>query len=547
MADEPRQDRENPDNPAQAWLEVLLILLVFFVAAGDAPPHRNEAHYLAKMKHAWNPEWCQGDFFLESPDAHLAVVWLFGWVTKFVSLDAAAWIGRLVSWSLLAWAWRRLSWRIVPLRGMVVLSASLLVVLTEQTHLAGEWLIGGFEAKTLSFGCVFLALRDAIDRQWNRAWLLLGVAGALHALVGAWSTLALLAAWWGEGAGRTPLRAMAPGLVIGALVGMIGVAPALALNRGVDPTVVDQANQTYVFMRLPHHLAPLSKPPAWVAERASRHAIVVVMLMLMSRWWFTRERSADTPGVDALRMLARFAWCAFAFTCCGIAIELIGWNDPTWSAALLRYYWFRLGDIALPLVVSLACCWRLAQMLETERMLATRWLLASLALCAWCIGGHAVNRALATHPPADQHMRDPEAWVEACKWITENTEPDAVFLTPRSAQSFKWRTGRPEVVTYKDIPQNAEGLVEWRERFLAVHRDGFWPNGEPRFAESVSSLGSAELVEIATRYGAGYALSEDRLDPSHLGPRRRASLPVVYRQGPYTLYDLRTVSDNGLP
>ena len=39
--------------------------------------------------------------------------------------------------------------------------------------------------------------------------------------------------------------------------------------------------------------------------------------------------------------------------------------------------------------------------------------------------------------------------------IRPNTPPDAPFITPRLNVSFKWRTGRPEVVNRKDIPQDA--------------------------------------------------------------------------------------------
>jgi hypothetical protein len=50
--------------PLARFVEVLLILLVLFVVGGDPPPHDNEAHYLCRLKHFWNPDWCPGDLFL---------------------------------------------------------------------------------------------------------------------------------------------------------------------------------------------------------------------------------------------------------------------------------------------------------------------------------------------------------------------------------------------------------------------------------------------------------------------------------------------------
>ena len=274
---------DQADRPQASRLRIgdwLLTLLVFFVAGGDAAPHRNEAHYLCRLKHFWDPEWCQGDLFLESPDAHFTVVWLFGWVTLWLSLDATAWLGRFLSWALLAWGWNRLVWRIAPRPLLAPLGAALLVVVTELMHFAGEWVIGGFEAKTLAYGLVLLALRDALDDRWNRAWVLLGGASALHALVGGWSVVALLFSW-AICRRRPSLPGMAPGLVVGGLLSLAGVLPALALNQGTPPAVVEEANQIYVYKRLAHHLAPLTKEPEWIARQAGAHSRLLLALAVL--------------------------------------------------------------------------------------------------------------------------------------------------------------------------------------------------------------------------------------------------------------------------
>ena len=108
-----------------APLEVLLIFALFFAVAGSAAPDVNEAHYLAKARHYWDNSWCPSDFFLGSADAHTVFYWTFGWLTRFISLNATAWVGRAVTWLLLAWAWRRLSMAIVPLPWTSLLTAGL--------------------------------------------------------------------------------------------------------------------------------------------------------------------------------------------------------------------------------------------------------------------------------------------------------------------------------------------------------------------------------------------------------------------------------------
>ena len=127
----------------------------------------NESHYLCRLKHFWNPEWCTGDLFLESTDTQVVFIWLFGWVTRWLSLSATAWVGRVMAWTLLAWAWQRLSWRLVPRPLAAVLSAALFVTLNDYAHLAGEWVVGGVEAKCFAYVFVLLALRELVDRRWN--------------------------------------------------------------------------------------------------------------------------------------------------------------------------------------------------------------------------------------------------------------------------------------------------------------------------------------------------------------------------------------------
>src|SRR3954465_4692233 len=92
--------------------EVLLIGLLFFVATGDPVPSVNETHYIARLKHYWNPEGGQGDPFLESPDTQVVFIWLFGWLTRWLSLGATTWVCRVIGWLFIAWSWQRLSWKL---------------------------------------------------------------------------------------------------------------------------------------------------------------------------------------------------------------------------------------------------------------------------------------------------------------------------------------------------------------------------------------------------------------------------------------------------
>jgi hypothetical protein len=494
---------------AWSFVEIALIFCVFLIVGGDPPPHENEAHYLSRLKHYWNPQWGAGDLFLESADAQLALIWTFGWLTRWLPLAAVAWIGRGGAWLLLAIAWRRLSWRIVPRVMASVLSAALFVALIQYGHLAGEWVVGGVEGKCFAYAFVVLALRDWLDERWNRVWLLFGAAAAFHPLVGGWSAVVCGALWFLKNVAERRIAniapwkeaaSMLPGLLAGGSIALVGIVPALQLTWREPPEIVAEASRIYVFERLPHHLALLTLPPDDWLLRLSRHSILLLALWLLSR--------AVVPENAALGRVVQFAWGAALLAAIGFTIEVTFWNNHIVAAKLLRYYWFRLTDFAAPMAVSLAAVTLLATGLAKRRPSAAWGLAAAVALAGWFLIDVTRQRAAAFTPPSDRRMNDPAAWQDACRWIADHTEDDALFLTPRVNQSFKWYTGRAEVVTRKDIPQDARNIVEWFRRYREIH---FTAAGGETLLDplpSLGHLGTDRVLQLADKYGIDYVVSD---------------------------------------
>jgi hypothetical protein len=501
---------------ADRLAEVFLILLVFFIAAGDAPPHVNEAHYVGRLKHFWNPSWCAGDLFLESSDTQLVVIWVLGWLTRWVSLSATAWIGRILAWTLLAWAWQRLSWRLVPVPFASLLSAGLFIAIRDYAHLAGEWVVGGVEAKCFAYGFVLLALRELVDGRWNRLWLLIGLATAIHPLVGGWSAIVCGGLWLLVGRHETSLRAMWWGLLGGVLLTLPGVVPALSLTWNEPAEIVAEAGRIYVFERLPHHLALLSLPREEFTRRFLGHVVLLASLTALGM----------AVRRQPVFQMVQFAWGAAGIACIGLTIELALSHDPQTAAGLLRYYWYRLTDFAAPMAAALvATAWVSTGMIQ-RRPLAAWGLAAAIVWSGWHLGWIAWQRAQNPVPPADARLADYRAWVDVCEWIEEHTPTDALFLTPRMNQSFKWRTGRPEVVTRKDVPQDARGILEWDRRIKDIYYfEG--PTGLEGPIDSVSVLSADRVREFAAKYGAEFVLT----DRSQL-----LSLPRAYWNEEYVVY-----------
>jgi len=413
----------SPDHPTDigharrgrwALAEVTLIFLLFFLHAGWPPPDVNEAHYLAKAKHCWNPDWCPGDHFLESADAHAVFYWTLGWLTLYVSLPAAAWIGRIATWLLMAWGWRRLSFALVPRRLYAVLSAALFLCFLSRCHMAGEWVVGGVEAKCLAYPLVFFGLAELVHGRWSWAWLLFGAASAFHVIVGGWCVVAAGVAWLCAGKHRPPLLPMVPALIGGGLLALPGLASGLFLNHGVSPDTVRQATEIYVFERLDHHLLLQCFKLRYVARFVSMAVICAVMY----RW---------LPETARARRLGGFVLGAVLIALAGAAIELILMGDRSVAAMLMRFYWYRLADVAVPIGLAL---WVIVALITVERRMhkiASKWLLIGAMLLAVLIALAAavIECALVRAPPGTatlmrfcgDHLADVAVPIGLAVWV----------------------------------------------------------------------------------------------------------------------------------
>jgi len=536
ISDSEKSEKNEAHGPSgsftsQRWLEVLLVFLVFFVAGGAPVPHVNETHYLAKAKHYWNPDWCAGDLFLESADAHLTFYWTLGLSTKWFTLPTAAWVGRLIAWALLAWSWQRLAAAVVQKPFVSVLGAMLFVWLVEQSNFAGEWVIGGIESKCIAYGFVFWAMAELANSRWQRVWPLLGVASAFHVLVGGWSVLAALAVWSCEPRNvRQPLLKMLSALMLGGILSLPGLVPGLMLTANAPNEVASEANQIYVFERLPHHLAPLTMPFTELTRKVLRFGALVLVYGLL--WWTIRRGNAvqsKSTENKALVRIMRFGWASLLIWALGMLWHIAAWNHPPVAASLLKFYWFRLADVAVPVGVALAACALLTEIHLQKARLAVWCGILVFLLPSWNLVTASTNRWFDNTPPADSKLRRPSDWIEACRWIRKHTPVDATFAIPRMAQSFKWYAHRADLCNWKDVPQDAASMVLWWQRYrdLFTYIDEF---GNRVYYATLGDLGIARIRELADEYSFDYVVAK-QYPP--------LQLPTIYSNAGYTVYQLK--------
>jgi len=512
---------------------MILVITAIFAAAGAWPvPDVNESVYLTKARHAGDPSWIAGDFFLETKDAHGIFFVVLGPLAAALPLEATAWIGRVVGWLALAigfqylavatvvdpsWSPRRRAWAACA-------AAAIFSLALRQTHAAGEWVIGGCEAKVFAWAFVLGGLGELVRGRFAAAWCLCGAATAFHPIVGGWAMTAvtavrLLTPWPSSAlSARVKIALVATGILFAAL----GVAPALLMNAGVDTATRHLAARIYVVDRLPHHLLIQAFATGFVA----RHVLAACV------WWLLARMAAPN---EARHRLAAFTLIALGMSLVGAAISLTAPWTGSVAYELLRFYWFRLADVAVPLAVAIfaaavladdAVCSRLLPLAPgLVRTAATLLLLADLAVESrhWPLPGCTVT------PRADSKV-DAAAWADICEWVRDNTSPDACFLTPRGAATLGWRTGRREVVSWKNSPQDAEALVAWHTRIT----DCFSRTGSTSDLErSTATLGESRLKEVAKRYGATHVIVP--LDAPDIDD---VTLPRLHANSRYAVFEI---------
>jgi hypothetical protein len=420
-------------------------------------------------------------------------------------------------------------------------------------NMAGEWVVGGVEAKGFAFVLVFLALESLVGGRWNRTLALLGAASAFHVLVGGWATVAAGIVWILSGRERPPLRSLWPGLLGGLIFSLPGLIPALLLNRGTPAEMIRQANELYVYWRLPHHLDVWKFP----LEQ------LVPFEFLCLLWLVVGRARPDEPGVRRLRM---FVVAALAISLTGITLSLLSFWDRTIAASVLRFYWFRLADFALPLGLSLLGAGWIVQQ-RTLRPAVFRWAMtAAVALAGFHLTDCVVMRLFSQPPHLDRtfdfdawatagkwiahpgktpifprdsradRLPDYAAWLDACDWAAHNTPPDATFLTPRMSQTFKWYAQRSEAGDWKEVPQDARGLVEWWRRMQDFHATGS-PIPRERWFDSLDLAGAPRLRRLAVQYKIDYILTTVSDPP--------LPLPVAYTNKTYVIYRMNDKKANG--
>lgn len=531
-------------------MEVVATAILFAMAGAWPAPDTNEAHYLAKAKHLSDPQWGEGDFFLETPDAHRLFFLVMGPVCQSVPLETAAWIGRVAGWGVLAIAVVHAARSVGLMSWGVILAGAMYSLAVRHTTVSGEWVIGGCEAKVFAWALVLWAVGDVARGKFSRAWLVGGAATAFHVLVGGWGMVGIIFGWIctrvfrikesvaiHDGA-HHPIEPEQQSifweqylppvfLFCGAALAAVGVLPALALSAGTEASERMAAATIQVVERLPHHLLISTFADGMVA----RH--VLAWLLWMGLIW-SGQRTAATCRMSTI------LFGSMLIAIAGVAVTACEPIFPGPSHAVLRFYWYRLADGLLPLGLAIGVAsafWQSKHNTVFFSTLGFRGMITALLVIDmilqvphWPIPGRS---AVACR--ADRHV-SADAWVDVCRWVALNTPENACFLTPRGAATFLFRTSRKEVVSWKNMPQDPKSILQWKRRLLDCFAESHG-NSIRSLESSTLSFGIDRVTSVAARYGADHLIAPVATFDA-LAKESRSSLSLLYSNSVYGVYHI---------
>ena len=511
--------------PPTLTVGAILLMWLLISVNGFSYSYRfytNEVDVLPSVRQFVEPEWLPNDWYLNLGVSYrYPFNFLFGTLVSWLGFQYGSIIGRLLLYLLLAIVFYIFfkAFRLRIWLGFLVLIA----FLSTQSLVAGEWMIGAAETKTVAYAFAILSCALFFKKRYLLGFAFAGAALSFHVLIGLYAAFCVAAAiilnkpWYSEW--RVAIKSVWPFFVTG-IFGLYAILQQLLPQGDIDVT---RAWEIYVRYRLLHHLVP----SAWGVNFWIGNLILATVLFLTL---YLKRQS------NATRYVAAYALGNVSLFLFGLA--LYSWGQ----IGLLRLYWFRFADVMIPLMVFVLIAFLLNDFIEGR--LSLGFLSAHLQqqgrvfLSRWgplIITGITLFSIFQT----TQDLRANLNYLErgnrtVFRWIATNTPEDAIFLVDPTTSNFYLHAQRAMFVSFKHFPQSADHILTWYERLRLTNgnqapaKRGFASTRELK--ANFYKLNEAQIQHIADVYDIGYYLGS---------PDQQMPFEPVYQDSQYILYKLQ--------
>lgn len=516
-------------------LAVTAFLCLGFLLKGNVG-NVNEVYALPLAKQFADPTWVPGDWYYNEPAGYrLLFVALFGHLAVAWGLLATSIIGRLIYYILISSGLVLLGRKLgISLPPLLVGIGLFLFVNHYQGMAAQEWLVGGVESKSFAYSFLLFAIYLMLGGQYRLMALMLGLSASFHVLVGGWAFLAIVG-WllWRRRKDFVDISYVGSVFLIYLVGSGFAILPVLQQLFNRTPTGTIQPSYLYVFIRAPHHLNPLSWDSDW-------WLLPLAYLLALAISWFLLKRQQQSeessPEYIARKSLAEFTLITLVPFVLGLAIAPFDTQGK-----LLQYFFFRLGDIMLPLNSCLLLVCALEQTFSgSKRQFFSLFciLLLSIAVSILSVNFYHSLLALTQFPSKEQGV-EPE-WQDMCTWIKTNTPHDTLIISPPvEFVNFTWLTERPTIAKFRLTPSVSASLAEWDERLRDLSGNiNPWPSKDNKkdkrseirqaLTAGYYSLQTPQVESLMLKYQSNYFVTRTEY---------QLELPIAYQNSKFIIHN----------
>ena len=488
--------RISTESPRSFWLCLAFLLLAIVLFHGKAVPYSNEFLYLLRLE----PNFLPNDWTFSSPaNEHWFFNLIFSFPARIFSLEIVGWTGRIAVWILSIIALIKLGrhWEI----SYPAIAVSIFLWLaSSQAVVNDEWILGGFEAKTVAYVCLLFSLLEFSKRKTIAPAVLLGLSFSFHPAVGLWAILAIGMALLFE---KIPTIDFAKVVGITALFALFGLIPLLAEQTSAAANSFADW-QFVVLYRVPWHLDLF---------QFSKSGVVLVFVMLLFNCFAVWKNENF-----ALRFLLKFQIALALFFVIG---GLLRWLE---LYPLLRLMPMRLFPLFTPLFFIFTAFYRIPRLSSKQhKIIAALFVIVAIAsLNPFSRAFFQIRETVQTWTNA------PDDFQQTSVWIAANTPLDAVVIQPPHRRDFWYFARRASVVSFAYPTYNRLG--EWRTRIGDLTGNLKISKSETAGEEietSYHQLSSEEIERLKNKYAA-----------THLVSRAVYSYPIIFATETYKVYRL---------
>ena len=483
----------------------------------------NEETLLVLAKSFSNTDWIANDFALStSSDYQLLYNYFAGFLAQFLPLTSIAIIGRLVVYFFFSIGLHCLN-KLLKLP-WYLFALAIFLFIGNQSVIAGEWMVKGFEFKSLAYAAIFIGLYFWTE---NKKWIsliFLGLAVSFHVLIGCYAFIALIIATL---LSRDMDNSTWKSLPLFFLFGLVGwYAVYQFMTKGSGSLSTDELIKYYVQFRVSHHVYP--------ATWSSASFILLIVFTLLNVLCYRYViRSKKT------KFFYHFAFAHLLFFLIGMFFYAIG------DLAKLKYYWFRTADVFTSLLFYISIFILIKYLFEKLRSSTFKWKsypkritkLALAILMIFLIQGFSEDfyRIKKSENLSFVDNRFPYL-NQAFFWIKENTAAHEGVISSPYDEFYYVMAERRAFVNFKTGPADLSLLSEWYNRIKILNNGkdidfdspfyGQWQTFENNFNE----ISEDQWIELADSYDFHYLLCKAWV---------KKDFNIAYQNEAFILYKIR--------